>query len=235
MRSTFLQTAPCSGHSSNCGRRGAACIRSCLASRRGLPGALMLGVALLLSACVPPSDAEFTLSGIAEHQQCLENASPIRPSVSYARIDADGVGLFFQTDGRQASAGDSVYLQVYQPERVRANLGEPFELADPRELEDGDHHFDTPPVVRGVAYFAQSCPDVSESFGLTGTVIFEKLGDKRGEHITGVLQDAQIISLRDDTVVATDFSGDWDFEIDPTRPYQYFPTYPTENHAGRLP
>lgn len=205
-------------------------------ARRGA-GLRALGLvsAILLSGCVVPSDSEFTIAGIAQHQECMANASPVRPVANIARIQADGIGLFFQTDARRPSAGDSIYLQVYQPEHVRERLGEPIELADPRELKDGDHTFDTPPVMRGAAFFAQSCPDLSESFGLLGTVIFEELGEKNGEQIRGELRDAQIISLRDNTVVATDLNGQWDFTVNLNRPGQYFPNYPQGYPDGRLP
>lgn len=194
----------------------------------------LLGVTML-GACVAPNDAEFTISGIEEHQKCLENASPLQSSSSFARVEPKGVGLFFQTDPRRASAGDSIYLHVYQPERVRAQLGEPFELADPRELRDGDHTFDTPPVVRGVALFADSCPDIPESFGVLGTVIFKELGETNDTHVIGELTGGQIISLRDKKIVARELSGEWDFKVNLKRPGQYFPNTPVEDPTGRLP
>lgn len=198
-------------------------------------GTLGLLGAVLAAGCVSPGDAEFTLADIAQHLTCLENASPLQASSSFARVAPDSVGLFFQTDSRQASGGDAIYLHVYEPEQIRAHPGEPFALADPRELQDGDHTFDSPPVVRGAAYFADSCPDAPESFGIIGTVIFNEFGTQRGDRMRGELRDAQIISLRDDAQVVGQLSGTWDFTVNQNRPRQYFPNTPVQEPAGRLP
>ena len=198
-------------------------------------GALSVVSATMVSGCVAQDDAEFGLSGVAPQYKCLESASPIEPASSFARLELDRTGLFFQTDGRQASAGDAIYLQIYEVAHVRAHLGEPFELADPRELEGGEHTFDTPPVARGMAYFAKSCPEIPESFGVIGTVIFHEFGDKKGAQMRGELRDAQVISLRDNTVVADALWGEWDFSINLNRPRQYFPNDPVQDSTGRLP
>jgi|GEM_PF-3301997 len=198
-------------------------------------GALGLIGAALAGGCVSPSDAQFTLASIAQHQDCLENASPLQASSSFARVAPGGVGLFFQTDSRQASAGDAIYLHVYQTEQIRAHPGQSFALADPRELQGGEHTFDAPPVVRGAAYFADSCPEVPESFGVIGTVIFSEFGTEKGDRMRGELRDAQIISLRDDSVVVGELSGTWDFTVNLNRPRQYFPNTPVQDSTGRLP
>lgn len=187
----------------------------------------MLGTALPMLAaspgCIADSEAEFVINDISLHADCLTGASPLQSSLNTAWVDRDAMQLYFQTDSRSPTAGDTINIQVYQPEWVRAHLGEPITLADPRELLDGAHRFADPPVVRGAAIFAQSCPRVSESFGLTGTIVFERLGNKNGEVIAGELINGQLISLREDATVARDVSGQWKFSINPRRPFQAYP------------
>jgi hypothetical protein len=192
--------------------------------------ALVLPALPVLSGCVADARSEFTIAGIQRHRQCLGEASPVRPAVNAARVDADTVGLFFQSDARLPTAGDTIYIQIYRPDLIRANLGEPIELADPRILDVGDEAFEKPPVARAMAIFAESCPEVTETFGVLGTVVFEELGGEDGDPVKGRLLDAQIISLRDDALVAGEVSGTWDFIIDTRRPFQYFPA-----ESGRMP
>lgn len=205
--------------------------------RRALaPYLASLAALALLAGCLPDSQAEFVIRDISRHEDCLAQASPLQSSLNTVWVDQDALEIFFQTDSRAPGAGDTISLQIYQPEWVRAHLGEPIILADPLDLLDGAHRFDQPPRVRGAAIFAQSCPDISESFGLTGTVVFERLGEKNGETVSGKLLSGQLLSLRDAAIVAQDVSGEWEFSINPRRPFQPYPApHDTRFPQGPLP
>lgn len=194
---------------------------------RSLSGAAALLCSLLLApllgGCADDSTSEFAFDEIMLHQECLADVSPMRPKFNTAWISPESVSIFLQSDARLPGAGDAVALQIYQPDYVRAHLGEEITLGDPRELRDGDHQFDTPPVARAVVLFERSCPRVPETFGITGKVVFEQLGAQLDGAIVGELRDAQVISLRQQDTVADGVSGSWDVTIKPRRPHQFFP------------
>ncbi|QDG49648.1 hypothetical protein FIV42_02495 [Persicimonas caeni] len=186
------------------------------------------------AGCAASDDAEFTIGSVERYEECLTTASPIRPKMLAARERVNTIGVFMQTDHRLPSVSDLVYLEVYQPKLVRSRLGEPFELADPLELED-DEEFDEPPVIRGVIAFSETCPELKETFALRGTVVFNQLGAENGAIVQGELVDGVIVSTRDENVVARDVTGSWEFTVDTRRPNQYFPSYREEIPRGPLP
>jgi hypothetical protein len=195
---------------------------------------LVSSAALALSGCSTEDDAEFVISDAQRHQDCFSAASPLRPEMFSSRESLDSVGVFMQTDYRLPSTSDLVYLEVYQPDLVRSQLGEPVELADPLELFRDDFEFDEPPVVRGELFFAETCPELKETFGLRGSVVFTELGTDDEDFVEGELIDGEIISLRDEVVVGQ-ISGTWRFVVDQGRPLQYYPTFRDEAPRGPVP
>lgn len=190
---------------------------------------------LASAGCAADEDAEFTIGSIERYEECLSAASPIRPHMLASRDRVDTIGLFMQTDFRLPSTSDLVYLEVYQPKLVRSRFGEPFELADPLELAEPDFEFDEPPIVRGVIAFSDTCPELNETFGLRGTVIFDQLGAQNGDIVEGELVDGVIVSTRDENIVARDVTGSWQFTVKPAGPYQTFPTFREEIPRGPAP
>lgn len=198
-----------------------------------LMAALLVGV--LVAGCGAESDAEFRISGIQQFDECLSKASPIQPEMMASRQRVNTIGVFLQTTYPLPSAADTVYFEIYQPELIRQNLGQPFELADPIELFVGEEEFDEPPVLRGQILFGETCPEVTETFALRGTVVFEELSAEDGQFVTGELIDGQIVSTRDESVVADQIEGSWQFEVQQGRPNDYYPTYRDEIPRGPEP
>ncbi len=177
-------------------------------------------LAIGVGACANDDTGHFTVSGVQRYQQCISKASPIEPQLFAARARINSIGLFFQTDYRLPSLSDLVYFEVYQPDYVRQHLGEPIALSNPLELIQGDERFATPPVVRGQISFDHTCPQIRESFGLVGTVVFDQIGDQDGDIVQGSLVDAKIVSVRDNGVVAEHVDGTWQFTV--SKPPRYF-------------
>lgn len=197
-------------------------------------GVLLASMGLASASCAADEDAEFTIGSVQRYEDCLATASPIRPKMLAARERVNTIGVFMQTEAVLPSISDLVYFEVYQPKLVRSKLGEPIELADPLEFED-DADFDVPPVVRGVIAFSETCPELNETFGLRGTVVFDQLGADDGDIVAGQLVDGVIVSTRDNEIVAEDVAGSWEFTVDQRRPHQYFPTYRDEIPRGPVP
>jgi hypothetical protein len=196
--------------------------------------AVIASTGLCLGGCAGDDDAEFVVSNIQRHQDCFSAASPIRPELFASRDSHDSIGVFMQTQYRLPSTSDLVYLEIYQPDVVRSRLGEPIDLADPLELFRDDFEFDQPPVLRGEVAFAETCPDLTETFQLQGTVVFRSLSTDDGDIVEGEVLDGQLISMRDEVAVAQ-ISGTWRFAVEQGRPLQYYPTFDEEVPRGPSP
>ncbi len=200
--------------------------------RRALVAAAAL---VVLAGCAAEDEGEFTLSGFAQHEACLSEASPLQPEMFSASDSIDAVSVSMQTDFRLPSTSDLVRIVVYQPEQVRERLGEPIELADPLELVQNDEEFDQPPVVRAELGFGESCPEILETFGLRGTIVFDELDAGRGGHVSGQLVGAEAVSLRQEQVIIGQIDGSWAFDVRSHTPYKRFPDYDDEPIPGPIP
>ncbi|MFP4597416.1 MAG: hypothetical protein ACLFVJ_04140 [Persicimonas sp.] len=190
---------------------------------------------VVLAGCAAQDEGEFTLSGFEQHEACFSEASPLRPEMFTASDNIDAVSVSMQTDFRLPSTSDLVQIVVYQPEQVRERLGEPIELADPLELVRDDEEFDQPPVVRAELGFGESCPEILETFGLRGTIVFDELDADRGGHVSGQLVGAEAVSLRQERVIIGQVDGSWAFDVRSQTPYNRFPNYDDEPTRGPTP
>jgi hypothetical protein len=195
---------------------------------------LLAGAWCLLGGCTPEDEAEFVLSGFERHEDCLERASPIEPQKFSLRERVGTVGVFMQTDFRLPSVSDTVYVEVYQPEVVSEQLGQPIELGDPMELVEGDERFDELPVARASLFVAETCPEILETFALRGAVVFDELDTDKGGLISGSL-DAEALSVRSGEVVIDEVTGSWQFTVRVRRPYRHYPDEPADTDVPRGP
>ncbi|MFW5968329.1 MAG: hypothetical protein ACOCV2_12465 [Persicimonas sp.] len=179
----------------------------------------------IAAGCVDQDQGAFELADIERDEECLQEASPVEPSKFGVREQRDTITLFMETDYRLASLGDGVLVELYQPDTVRENLGEPVELADPLELVEDDEKFDDDPVARAQLLVDESCPGLDERLGLRGEIIFEAIGTERGDDVVGRIENAEAVSLRREDVAIGSVTGQWDYTIKMARPYKYYPDY----------
>lgn len=195
---------------------------------------LITAVICAITSCTPEDEAEFVLSGLQQHADCLALASPIEPQKFSLRERVGTVGLFMQTDYRLPSTSDTVYVEVYQPEVVLGQLGQPIELGDPMELVAGDERFDELPVARASLFVAETCPEINETFALRGTIVFDELETNKGGLVSGNL-DGEALSVRTGEVVVEEVTGSWQFSVRVRRPYRHFPDEPSVTDVPRGP
>lgn len=169
---------------------------------------LLLGIAVV--GCSPPSSARFEVTDVQKHADCMDAAFPFVPIFHASRSRDESVGIFFQSRGGNFQSVDVVHFEVFGTERLP--LGEPIPL-DPVVMERT--------TVASDLLLGESCPEITDSFGIQGTITFDEFSQTMDGIIAGSL-DGELVSLRSNEVIAGSFTGTFDFTVQIGQPFEEF-------------
>lgn len=174
---------------------------------------LFIAAVAATAACAPEGSGHFEAAGVLAHPACFEKVFPLEAEFRTAARRPDSVGIFLQSGDGVFADVDLLYMEVYQPQYVRAHIGEAIPLGLPTEFE---------PVVLAELSVGQSCPDLLESFYVTGAVIFDEFDYSAGGVITGQLLDGAVWKTRSGEKVIESITGQWNFVVREGRPWEAF-------------
>lgn len=135
---------------------------------------------------------------------------PFDPIFFAARERADSMGLFFQSRGGNFQFVDLLHFEVFDHEEVSAGSTLTVHPITARDSE----------AVGGLE-LGESCPDLADSLGVEGTLTFDSFSRDVDGLISGTIE-GQVVSLKDDDVVAGSLSGTFDFTVQLGQPYEEF-------------
>ena len=155
----------------------------------------LLAITALVAACSPPASARFEVSDVQKHQECFDLAFPFDPVFLASRSRDESVGIFFQSRGGNFQFVDLIHFEVFGTGNLP--IGEPIEM-DPIVMNATR--------VASDLVLGRSCPEMTDSLGLTGTITFDEFSQEIDGVIAGSV-DGSVVSLRSGDTVAGSLTG----------------------------
>lgn len=171
---------------------------------------LIASACLTLVGCADESFARFEVEGIAAYDACLNTVFPFEPDFLAVRQRPDSAGLLMQTPPGGLTDADIVYLEIFDIDAAKA--GTPITFALPGTLDA---------AAIGELQLA-SCPDVIDNIYISGEVVFSSFGTEWDDLVVGELRNARLDSARQETTIASSFTGNWQIKVQEGQPYEEF-------------
>jgi len=184
----------------------------------------LIAGALAVGCAREPNSGQFEISDIrkeGELGECLEDAFPLNPTFYAARERIDSVGLFVQTRARIGSDADLVYIEMFEPGRVRDGSKTAFSFG-------GSPSGST--SVRAEVHLGETCPRQNAALRIEGRAQFDSLRVDPGDRVVGELMEGTLLDGQTGETVAGTIEGRWDFAVQTGSPYSAYPTFDDDEY-----
>lgn len=145
----------------------------------------------------------------------LESCAALALDFDFFALDQleDAARMTMQRGGQVLGRTDTVLFEVRDLRQLRGRLGQSIPVGPSRNLRIG------------LALF-ELCPDSTQSFDITGSVVFDALGVERGDRVAGRIERLEVRDGRSSDgrpgPVRGFLRGDFDFVLQVGPPYQRF-------------
>lgn len=181
-----------------------------MSEARALTIVLVVFAAGLASCENTEEYAEFVADDVGALPDCMADQFPFEPAFLSARTRDDRTGIFLQTTLDVKHQTDLAHIVLYDTGSV--TTGESIELAKGSDQQAR---------ARGKIAFFSTCPDLTETLRLTGSVSFDSFEPETNGVVDGHFT-GQARLARSGEVVVDELEGNWRFVVRSGQPYQDF-------------